>query len=563
MVYVIVAGLLLLLVPKAWRRLQLSKAKHRSLAGHSKMSRCLAALLPYFSFDNEAFFNCDGADEALTKRRQKHFEELAQQLDALNPTTLTKTQQLQASLSDVNFTKKYRVPFPFRDALPTSFTHTAIVERTSDIMFEDADQHWRYDLFSSYGVNVFGYEFYKSCLLQANEKLKDLGFILGPYHDTVLKNAQRLKVISGLDEVSFHMSGTEAVMQAIRLARYHTRKTHVVRLCGAYHGWWDGVQPGVGNRRNINDVYTLADLSASTLTVLNTRNDIACVIINGMQAMHPNKDAPNDAGLMNSTRQIPYDKARYREWLHRIQAICNKRGIVLIVDEIFTGFRLGKGGAQEFFGIQGDLVTYGKTLGGGLPVGVVCGRAHLMKRYRDHYPADVSLARGTFNSHPMVMATMDIMLDKLEEPETQILYASAETVWNKRVEQLNKKLNDLELPIQLANMHSVLSVCYTKPSMHNWMFQFYLRANGLEPGWVGTGRFIMSLATSDEDWDEIVRRLIKAAFEMNNAGWWDTPEGVTNKDLSKVFSRHLVGALKAHYLPFTRKQAPIIRESMS
>ena len=72
--------------------------------------------------------------------------------------------------------------------------------------------------------------------------------MLGAYHPAVAYNVRRLREISGLDEVSFHMSGTEAVMQAVRLARYHTRRTHLVRFCGAYHGWWEDVQPGSATR---------------------------------------------------------------------------------------------------------------------------------------------------------------------------------------------------------------------------------------------------------------------------------------------------------------------------
>ena len=106
----------------------------------------------------------------------------------------------------------------------------------------------------------------------------------------------------GLDEVSFHMSGTEAVMQAVRLARYHTRRSHLVRFCGAYHGWWGDVQPGVGNPVSPHETYTLADMSERTLHVLRTRRDIACVLVNPLQALHPNANAPGDSALVDSSR---------------------------------------------------------------------------------------------------------------------------------------------------------------------------------------------------------------------------------------------------------------------
>ena len=116
----------------------------------------------------------------------------------------------------------------------------------------------------------------------------------------VADNVQRLRAISGLDEVSFHMSGTEAVMQAVRLARYHTRRSHLVRFCGAYHGWWGDVQPGVGNPVPARETYTLKDMSEDTLRVLRTRRDIACVLVNPLQALHPNAER---AGGLGAGRQ--------------------------------------------------------------------------------------------------------------------------------------------------------------------------------------------------------------------------------------------------------------------
>ena len=124
----------------------------------------------------------------------------------------------------------------------------------------DLDGRRAFDLTGSYGVNVFGHEFYKSCMAEAAARVRDLGAVLGPLHPCACWNADRLCRISGKDEVSFHMSGTEAVMQAVRLARYHTGRHQVVRFCGAYHGWWDDVQPGPGNPGTPRD--TLSQASA-------------------------------------------------------------------------------------------------------------------------------------------------------------------------------------------------------------------------------------------------------------------------------------------------------------
>jgi glutamate-1-semialdehyde 2,1-aminomutase len=151
-----------------------------------------------------------------------------------------------------------------------------------------------------------------------------------------------------MDEVSFHMSGTEAVMQAVRLARYHTRRSHLVRFSGAYHGWWGDVQPGVGNPASAHDTYTLKDMSEASLRVLRSRRDIACVLVNPVQVMHPNSAAPADSTLVGSnTTPMRPDRAAYADWLKRLRAVCTERDIVLIFDEVFVGFRLAPGGAHD------------------------------------------------------------------------------------------------------------------------------------------------------------------------------------------------------------------------
>jgi glutamate-1-semialdehyde 2,1-aminomutase len=302
-----------------------------------------------------------------------------------------------------------------------------------------------------------------------------------------------------MDEVSFHMSGTEAVMQAVRLARYHTGRTKLVRFCGAYHGWWGDVQPGPGNPVAARDTYTLKEISEATLRVLRRRRDIACVLVNPVQSMHLNKPAPVDSMLVDSARQAPLDRAAYTEWLKQLRAVCTDRGIVLIFDEVFVGFRLAPGGAQEYFGVEADLVTYGKTLGGGLPIGAVCGRRHLMKRFRDDRPADICFARGTFNSHPYIMAAANEFLRRLEEPATAALYDNLDEVWDGRAVELNQRLRAAGLPVQVANLSSIWVVLYTQPSAYNWMFQYYLRAEGLALSWIGTGRLIFSLNYTEAD----------------------------------------------------------------
>ena len=510
-------------------RLSLSRAKHPSLRGHSRWSRRMARLIFQFDYSGTRFFDSDLVSPEIAAQRFRGFKQLRSRLATSSPKSLEISQSLEQGISDVSFTSHYRVPFPYRKALPNEFRFGSIVARSKGRRVQDVDGIWRYDLSGSYGVNVFGYDFYKECLQAGFARAQELGPVLGPYHPVIIKNVEALRKISGLDEVSFHMSGTEAVMQAVRMARYHTGRKYLVRLCGAYHGWWDGVQPGIGNQRRVDDVYTLADLSERTLHVLNTRNDIACILINPFQALHPNADAPGDSTLIASDRSAAFDRKRYSLWLQKIREICTRRSIVLIFDEVFAGFRLGYRGAQEYFSVSADLVTYGKTLGGGLPIGVLCGKHALMKRFKEQQPADVSFARGTFNSHPYVMTCMSEFLTRIAKPEFQNIYTTADDVWNRRVEQLNQTLSEQALPIRLANMHSVITVLYIQPCRYNWMLQFYMRAEGLELSWTGSGRLIMSLDYTDEDFAEVTQCFLRAAIAMHADGWWWAAPHLTNK----------------------------------
>jgi len=345
-----------------------------------------------------------------------------------------------------------------------------------------------------------------------------------------------------MDEVSFHMSGTEAVMQAVRLARYHTGRRHLVRFCGAYHGWWGDVQPGVGNPATAHDTYTLKDLSEQTLKVLRMRRDIACVLVNPLQGLHPNANAPNDGALVDSARRAGFDREAYGNWLRRLREVCTARGIVLIFDEVFVGFRLAPGGAQEYFGVRADMVTYGKTLGGGLPVGVVCGRADLMRRFRDDHPADVCLARGTFNSHPYVMGAMHEFLERLASEPVQALYRNLDALWNGRADALNARFAAEGLPVRVANLVSIWTVSYTRASQYNWMFQYYLRAHGLALSWVGTGRFIFSHNYTDAEFAEVCERILAAARDMDRDGWWWSDPTLTNRAIRRRLLREVLQA---------------------
>ena len=536
-------GALAWTLPRAKRRLELSRAKHPSLAGHSRMAQRVAGLIPGYAYDEARFFGSDDAPAEVQKRRRAGFAGLVAHAQGHYPRSVAMTAEAREGISDLQFTGSYRVPFQYSPYLRKHLQTGSFVAAASGVTVEDLDGNVFYDLTGSYGVNLFGVDFYKACIDEGVARVRGLGPVLGAYHPVVLENVARLRRISGLDEVSFHMSGTEAVMQAVRLARYHTRRSHLVRFCGAYHGWWEDVQPGPGNPLPPRETYTLKEMHEGALQVLRTRKDIACVLVNPLQALHPNQGAPGDSSLVDSGRRAGFDRAAYTAWLRTLREVCTARGIVLIFDEVFVGFRLAPRGAQEYFGVQADLVTYGKTLGGGLPVGVVCGRADLMKRFRDDRPADICFARGTFNAHPYVMAAMHEFLKALETPEVQAAYHGLDETWNTRAADLNRRLEEAQLPVRVANLSTIWTVLYTCPSRYNWMLQYYLRAEGLALSWVGSGRLIFSLDYGEREFAGVAARFIAAARAMQADSWWWTAPEASNRTIRHRLLRELLQRL--------------------
>ena len=315
---VVVGGLL----TRLKTRLDLSRAKHPSVPGHSRMARRAAALIPFYEYDEHRFFRSDDPPEEVAGLRHAGFMRLSRLYKQRFAVSCAMTAEATPGISDLQFIGAYRVPFQFSWFVRQHLSVGSFLASSSGVTVTDLDGNVFYDLAGSYGVNLFGHDFYKACIARGADLVHDLGAVLGAYHPTVAYNVTQLRKISGLDEVSFHMSGTEAVMQAVQLARYHTRRSHLVRFCGAYHGWWGDVQPGIGNPSAARDTYTLAEMSEHSLRVLRRRRDIACVLVNPIQALHPNAAAPADGALVDSARQAGFDRAGYTEWLQKLRTVC-------------------------------------------------------------------------------------------------------------------------------------------------------------------------------------------------------------------------------------------------
>jgi glutamate-1-semialdehyde 2,1-aminomutase len=441
---------------------------------------------------------------------------------------------IRHGFSDLRFTDASRVPFPFTNIMRRKFNLCSVVTASAGPYLRNLDGNWTIDISGSYGLNVAGFDRYKQWMEEGWDRVKDLGPVLGPLHPIVAENIELLRKASHLDEVSFHMSGTEAVMAAVRMARFSTRRKLIVCFSGAYHGWWDGVQPGLGSERALDDCLTLKDVNPASLEVIRRRaSEIAGVLVNPVQAFHPNSPPPSDAILLTSdVRKMQSSTEPYADWLRQLQEVCLASRVPLIFDEVYTGFRLAPGGAQEYFNVRADIVVYGKTVAGGMPIGVVCGRSALMRRFDPDRPMRIAYVVGTFSAHPAVMGAMNEFLRWAAEPTTAVLYTEMNRRCSEWVRSTNQMLADAALPVRLANLGTVWTVFFSEPSRYNWLFQYYLRAEGVTLSWVGTGRCLSSMDFTDEDYRALQLKLVNAAVVMRNDGWWPTAEEYPRRERS-------------------------------
>jgi len=527
-------------------------------------ARLTAPLLPSYSFDEEQYYCADGVSEDIAERRKRGVEILKARYEKMIGTeTEALNDILKSGLSDLRFTDTNRVPFQFQKVTREKFRVATIVKTSTGPELADVDGSKQIDVSGSYGVNVCGYDAYKGFIERAWQKTKDLGpNVLGPIHPVMAEKVlPKLKALSQKEECSFHMSGTEAVMCAARLCRFNTKRPLIVQFAGAYHGWWDGVQPGPGSERANSDVLYLKDMAEASLQVITVRSsEIAAVFVSPLQGLNPGKPPPSDLVLLDAkARDTAKSRSAYKEWLHRLKTTCTKAGVPLVFDEVYTGFRMAPGGAQEYYDVQADVVVYGKTLGGGIACGVCCGPSHLMRRFDPTRPLRVAYVIGTFSAAPLTLAAMAEFLDWLDDAKKTNLYKKFELYTDNFVIELNKELVQKNLPIRVDNLTTVWTVLFKQPGRYHWIYQYYLRAEGLVLSWVGTGRCLFSLDFTDTHFTKVKDAIVNAAVNMKNDGWWDgdvSSKTIKNRILKELINKVLSSAFSTSSPATTTSPTP-------
>ena len=313
----------------------------------------------------------------------------------------------------------------------------------------DEDGNRFIDYINSWGPMILGHAF--PPVVDAIIEKAKLGTSFGM--PTALETeiaALAISMVPGIDKIRFVNSGTEACMSAIRLARGFTNKDKIIKFAGCYHGHSDSflIQAGSGavtfgspNSPGVTAgtakdtlLAKYNDLESVKTLVEANKNEIAAIIIEPV------------AGNMGC---IPPNKG----FLEAIRQVCTDNDILLIFDEVMTGFRLAKGGVQELFNINADIVTFGKVIGGGLPVGAFAARAEIMNYLA---PLGPVYQAGTLSGNPLAMAAGLAMLKALNEDEAVFQRLSEKTIYLEN--GIQKALSSNGIDFTINRIGSMISV---------------------------------------------------------------------------------------------------------
>ncbi len=290
-------------------------------------------------------------------------------------------------------------------------------------------------------------------VVRALQDQVEKGQHFGVSHELELDLAEQIvRMVPSAEMVRFTSTGTEANMYSIRLARTYTKKVKIAKFEGNWHGGYDSLhiavtppldqpQPGGLAENALKDTVILPynDLEAVRKTVKDL--DLASMTIEP---------------IMGGGGIIPAD----RDFLKGLREICDEKGCLLIFDEVVTGFRLGRGGAQELYGVKPDLTVLGKIAGGGLPIGVLTGRTEIMEHidHLKHAGDDLSYHGGTHTGNPMSMAAGLATLKLLEKED---VYHQIGKLGDRLRSGLQEIFETKNVPVQITGLKSIFGCHFT------------------------------------------------------------------------------------------------------
>ncbi|HTU50732.1 MAG TPA: amino acid adenylation domain-containing protein [Acidobacteriaceae bacterium] len=448
---------------------------------------------------------------ALTPAQERFIADLTVRYCKKTAKSKAFTQQHRQTLADPRVVSGFRPEWK-------EMVYSLVSSRSKGSKLWDIDGNEYVDLVNGFGPTMFGHA--PEFVLKALQKQMEEGFAIGPQTPLAGKAADLLTKLTGTDRVTFCNTGSEAVMAAIRIARTVTGRDRVVFFAGDYHGQFDEVlvkqlrrkgeilsqpaAPGIP-RANLGNVTVLDYGTDEALQYIEQHaNELAAVLIEPVQSRHPNLQP--------------------KEFLQRVREITRQSGAAFIFDEVVNGFRIHPRGAQGYYGIDADLVTYGKVIGGGMPIGILAGKSAFMDaldggawQFGDASvpEAGVTFFAGTFVRHPLTMAALCATLEHIRDAGIA-LYDTL----NQRAARFAAKMNEVfakrGAPLHLDACGSVMYFGIPLEVRFGGLLFYLLREKGV---FILEG-FPLYLTTehSDADLEHIVRSLDASIAELQGCG---------------------------------------------
>ena len=401
-----------------------------------------------------------------------------------------------------------------------------VSERSKGSKIWDIDGNKYLDVTMGFGAYFFGHS--PDWLIPNLEEQLRRGIEIGPQNALAGKVAGLISEFTGMERVTFCNTGSEAVMAALRLARAATGRRRVVYFTGDYHGMFDEVlargawvgddyraqpiAPGIPANL-VENMLVLEYGSPESLEIIRAHADeLAAVLVEPVQTRNPSLQP--------------------RDFMHELRALTTNAGIALIFDEVVTGFRCHPGGAQSYFGVRADLATYGKILGGGIPIGVLAGQQRFMDildggawNYGDDSVPEVGMTffAGTFVRHPLAMAAAWSVLNRLKDEGPRLQLMMTERV-GRVCRVLNEHFERIQVPLRLPHFGPGVMIEHPRELRFASLLWYHLRDRGIH-AWENRGCFF-TLAHTDADFDHFITAFKESVTEMQEGGFLpESPAG--------------------------------------
>lgn len=342
--------------------------------------------------------------------------------------------------------------------------HTIFFERALGSRLYDLDGNEFIDYLGAWGPAILGH--CVPAVVKACRESLELGAVFGAPHTLELKLAELLcDAVPTVEMVRFVNSGTEAVMSAVRLARGYTKRDRIIMFEGCYHGHSDSVlasqshcsSDGIPDQSKQNTLMVpYNNFKALERCLEKNQGSIAAVLIEPV------------AGSMGVVAPEP-------GYLQSIEKLCKQHSVVLIFDEVLTGMRIARGGAQELYGIRPDLTCFGKALGGGMAIGAYGGRREIMNCLE---PIGKVYQAGTFSGNPLTMAggiaTLELLKDKSHYEKME---QSASLLFEGLADELRSlRSKGKQLPVQLQRVGSMFAILFCEKPVRNFQDSLSINA---------------------------------------------------------------------------------------